>query len=87
MPAYAKIPGPAERGDSERGDCAAVVLSVSRQLISVHRAKNALNIEGGLTMVALALIIYSEVCNFDMYLEKIPTFFFGRMTECFRIQF
>jgi hypothetical protein len=46
---------------SDRKDPAAVALSLSRRLITVFKAKNILNIEAGMDMIALAMAISSEV--------------------------
>jgi hypothetical protein len=51
--------GPTESSDWK--DPAAITLTLSRMLITVVRAKNVLNIEGGLEMIALAMAISSEV--------------------------
>lgn len=46
-----------------------VALNVSKRLISVFKRKKALNIESGLEMMALGVIICSIVSNFGMYLN------------------
>jgi hypothetical protein len=46
---------------SDRKDAAGVALTLSRRLITVVKAKNILNIEAGMEMIALAMAISSEV--------------------------
>jgi hypothetical protein len=48
----------------EGRDPASIALIVSRCLIAVVKVKNILNIEAGLGMIAIAMTICSEVCNF-----------------------
>ena len=54
---------------SDRKDPAGIALSLSRRLISVVKAKNVLNIEAGLEMIALAMAISSEVWHYGFFLE------------------
>ena len=42
---------------------------MSKQLIAVFKSKRVLNIEAGLEMMALGMIICSMVCNFGTYLD------------------
>ena len=51
---------------SDSKDTAGVVLSLSRRLITVVKARNIVNIEAGLEMVALAMAISSEVCGYGL---------------------
>jgi len=55
---------------SDRKDPAGIALTLSRRLISVVKAKNVLNIEAGLEMIALAMAISSEVCHYGFFLEQ-----------------
>lgn len=55
---------------SDRNDPAGVALTLSRRLITVFKAKNIINIEAGLEMVALAMAISSEVFNISFFLKK-----------------
>jgi len=48
---------------SDGKDPAGVALTLSKRLITVVKAKSVLNIEAGLEMIALAMVISSEVCN------------------------
>lgn len=56
-------------------DPAVVTLALSRRLIAVVKVKNIVNIEAGLEMIALAMAISAEVCNFDFF-EKLCFIFF-----------
>jgi hypothetical protein len=67
----------------EGRDLVGVALTVSKRLISVQRLKNILNIEAGLEMIALAMIICSEVCNFDIHLIHSDRFLFTRIKGFF----
>ena len=72
---------------SDRKDPAGVALTLSRRLITVAKARNILNIEAGLEMIALAMAISSEVCDDGFYLFKRPNLFFyqrimGRFPKC-----
>jgi hypothetical protein len=53
--------GPTKSSDWK--DPATITLTLSRMLITVVKAKNVLNIEAGLEMIALAMAISSEVCS------------------------
>jgi hypothetical protein len=55
---------------SERNDAAGIALILSRRLITVVNAKNILNIEAGMEMIALAMAISSEVCNVAIFKKK-----------------
>ena len=46
---------------SDWNDPAAMVLTLSRQLITIVKAKNVLNIEAGTEIIALRMAISSEV--------------------------
>jgi hypothetical protein len=59
---------------SDRKDPAGVALTLSRRLITVAKAKNILNIEAGLEMIALAMAISSEVSDDGFYLFKRPNY-------------
>lgn len=48
-------------------DQADIVLTISRRLMDVVKAKNVLHIEAGMEMMALALSISSEVCNIGLF--------------------
>ena len=48
---------------SDGKDPAGVALTLSKRLITIVKAKSVLNIEAGLEMIALAMVISSEVCN------------------------
>jgi hypothetical protein len=48
---------------------ASIALTVSKRLIAVFKNKKLLNIEAGLEMIALGMIICSMVCNFVIYLN------------------
>lgn len=65
-------------------DPGAVALALSRRLITVVKAKNILNIEAGMEMIALAMAISSEVrYDFFLFLNRtnLP---FKRIMGCFR---
>jgi hypothetical protein len=69
---------------SDGKDPAGIALTLSRRLISVVKAKNVLNIEAGLEMIALAMAISSEVCNDGFFLKPLINFpFFGRIMVFF----
>jgi hypothetical protein len=55
-------------------DPAGIALTVSKRLIAIFKSKRLLNIEAGLEMMALGLIICSMVCNFDIYLDHLVLF-------------
>ena len=46
---------------------AKIALSLSRRLNHVVKVKKLLAIESGMAMIALAMIVSSEVCNFDIF--------------------
>jgi hypothetical protein len=48
---------------SDGKDPAGVALTLSKRLITVVKAKSVLNVEAGLEMIALAMVISSEVCH------------------------
>jgi hypothetical protein len=48
-------------------DSAGIALALSRRLIAVTKVRNILNIEAGLEMIALAMMISSEVRNVSLY--------------------
>jgi hypothetical protein len=58
----------------DREDPAGIALAMSKRLIAVFKNKRILNIEVGLEMMALAMVICSMVCNFGMYLNHIDLF-------------
>ena len=60
----------APTSSSDRNDPAGVALTLSRCLITIFKAKNIINIEEGLEMVALAMAISSEVFNISFFLKK-----------------
>ena len=48
----------------DRVDLANITLTLSTQLIAAFKVKNIINIEAGLTLIALAVVICSEVLQF-----------------------
>lgn len=50
-------------------DPADASLALSRRLITVIKAKNIVNIEAGMDMIALGMAISSEVCPFAILLH------------------
>jgi hypothetical protein len=58
----------------DRQDPARIALTVSKRLIAVFKSKRLLNIEAGLELMALGLIICSMVCNFNTYLNHFVLF-------------
>jgi hypothetical protein len=52
-----------------RHDCANVTLTLSRRLIAVDKVKDILRIEAGLEMIALAMVISSQVRTIQVFFE------------------
>ena len=67
----------------DAGEPAIVALDLSRRLMNVNKVKSILHIEAGIEMIALAMLISSEVC---MMTYSNFSYFFSlsvRMGACF----